>query len=523
MKDYKKFILYFALGLVVLMLWTAWQRDYGLKNAIPANTTQTAQTTNKIPLPNTSQSIPVSSTQSNQSIPLGVSKTKQQTHNTANLITVGTPLMQVKIDLNGGSIVYASLNHYKNTIKDKQNFVLFNTDPDTYYIAQSGLTDANGKNHQAVNYKSAEKTYQFNPNQDTLTVSLTGVSHDGITIKRDFTFHRLTYDVNTKTSLENHSGHVWQGRYFMQTKRVSTQPAKAHSMISRTFFGIAVSSKENAYQKFKFSKLQETPLGKTIQGGWLAFIQHYFLTAWVPNASQSYYYYSQANQNLVTAGIISNPQTINNGATHDYRSQLYIGPEIASQLDKISPHLSLTIDYGWFWFISAILFKVLKWVNSFIGNWGWSIIITTLLIKLALFKLSETSYKSMAKMKALQPKIQALKERLGDDRQAMGRETMALYKKEKVNPLGGCLPIMVQIPVFIALYWVLIESGQLRQAPWIFWIHDLATKDPYYILPVIMAGTMFLQQRLSPPASDPTQQKVMMFLPLIFLFMFLNF
>ena len=250
----------------------------------------------------------------------------------------------------------------------------------------------------------------------------------------------------------------------------------------------------------------------------------YFLWAGVPNSNENYYYYSQASANqLYVTGLIGPTITVLPGQQTSFGSQLYIGPEIASSLNVIAPHLGLTVDYGWLWIIAVGIFWLLKHVHNIVGNWGWAIVIVTLLIKLLFYKLSETSYKSMAKMRALQPKLEALKERCGNDRQQLSKATMELYRKEKVNPLGGCLPILVQIPVFIALYWVLIESVELRQAPFILWIHDLAAPDPYFILPILMGTTMFIQQRLSPAPPDPTQAKIMMFLPIVFTILFLQF
>jgi YidC/Oxa1 family membrane protein insertase len=288
--------------------------------------------------------------------------------------------------------------------------------------------------------------------------------------------------------------------------------------------GAAVSSPAAHYQKLKFDSFTEEPLSQDAQGGWAAMIQQYFLSAWVPNATETYHYYTSANNDGVyTIGMISAALTIAPGQQATKTAQLYVGPAIASNLDQVSPYLGMTIDYGWLWFISQIIFWMMKHIFDIVGNWGWSIILVTLVIKAIFYPLSNKSFHSMAKMRILQPRIAQLKERLGDDRQAMSKAMMDLYREEKVNPLGGCLPMLVQIPVFIALYWVIIQSVELRQAPWLGWVTDLSVHDAYYILPVIMGLLMFLQQKLSPPPPDPTQAKVMMFMPVIFTVLFLNF
>lgn len=270
--------------------------------------------------------------------------------------------------------------------------------------------------------------------------------------------------------------------------------------------------------------MQKSNLSQTISGGWAAMVQHYFVTAWIPSKVTASDYYSKVTpEGLFGIGMINSQVTVPSHEKMMVQSKLYTGPALTDRLEKAAPGLQLTIDYGIFWFISIAIFWLMQKVHDFIGNWGWAIVITTLIIKLLFYKLSAKSYRSMSMLKKLQPRMERLKELYGADRQKLTQATMDLYRQEKVNPMGGCLPILIQIPVFIALYWVLVESVQLRQAPFILWIHDLTAKDPYYILPLLVGLSMFLQQRLSPPPPDPMQAKVMMFMPVIFTALFLNF
>jgi YidC/Oxa1 family membrane protein insertase len=286
-----------------------------------------------------------------------------------------------------------------------------------------------------------------------------------------------------------------------------------------------LSSPEKRYQKISFKQMDENNLDQTIQNGWLGMVEHYFISAWVPNPISSYHYYTSANaeNDIYTIGLLSRVVPV--GAHQQYATgaQLYAGPDIADKLAKIAPGMDLTVDYGMLWFIGIVIFGLMKKLYAVTGNWGWAIVLTTLIIKLLFYKLNSISFRSMAAMRNLQPKLQQIRERCGEDKQKLAQATMELYKREKVNPLGGCLPMLVQIPVFLALYWVLAGSVELRQAPFILWIHDLSAKDPYYVLPLLMGLTIFIQQWLSPKAPDPMQQKVMMMMPVIFTALFLSF
>lgn len=519
-----RIILYLSLAFVGVLLWHAWQQEQAGLSAQPTSTEQTSAAT----LSSTSPLSPSVTQSANSALPPAVvaSTSPVSTQpSSEKLVSITTDVLKLSIDPTKGMIVNAGLLAYPVSKKTPdQPFVLFNTKPDTYYVAQTGLTNLPGLGNNPIPFTATQTAYTLKPGENTLPVVLSWQSPDGLKITKTYLFKRGQYDVAIQYRIENNSKTVWDGRYYMQTQRLGTKSASDHLVGFHTFFGIATSSADKPYNKINFNDLAEKPIDQTVKGGWLAFLQHYFLSAWVPDPTQDYYYYSQADANKIyTAGLISPNVHLASGQQTTVGSRLYMGPEEANTLDALSPHLSLTIDYGWLGFISVIIFWLLKQVHSFVGNWGWSIIIVTIIIKAIFYKLSETSYRSMAKMRAQQPKIAMLKEKFADDRQQLHRATMELYSKEKINPLGGCLPTVVQIPVFIALYWVLVESVQLRQAPFILWIHDLSVPDPYFILPVIMGAFMFLQQRLSPPPADPMQAKMFMLLPVFFTVFFLSF
>lgn len=497
--DIKKIALYVALFIVGMMLWDHWQIEH--PSVVPTVTASTdaAATTSSTAV---------------EPVSIGSSRTT----GTGSIVTVTTDTLQVKIDTLGGRLIEATLPQYPVALKSPQPVVLFNANQDSYYQAQSGLTSITTGETPFV---AKQTQYQLKPGDKILVVALTYQSPNGVKVLKTFTFEPKSYAVRIGYQVFNQSGSVWRGHFYMQTERVGNSPDPSHYLGgAKGFFGVALSSPDEPYQKFTFGKLDDHEIRQSITGGWFAFMQQYFLTVWVPDASVPYDYFSKADNGLYTLGMVGPEIQLAPGQQTTVQSTLYIGPEIASNLVALSPHLNLTVDYGWLWFISVLLFWLLKHIHAIFGNWGWSIIVLTILIKALFYKLSEASGKSMAKMRLLQPKIQALKESLGGDKQAFGKATMELYRKEKVNPLGGCLPMIIQIPVFIALYYVLANSVELRQAPFIWWIHDLSAKDPYYILPVIMGLTMFLQQKLSPAPPDPTQAKMMMLLP-VFMTVFL--
>jgi YidC/Oxa1 family membrane protein insertase len=453
----------------------------------------------------------------------GISLDKQKVP-ASRIIKIKTDVLDVDIDTLGGNIIGVSLLKYPVEFKSNQPFLLLNNNSDTLYISQNGIISSKNGSQKLLQFNTKQNNFVLGEKQKQLPVQLNAVTSDGIKVTKTYIFTQNKYNIKVNYEITNNSGKLWNGNYYMQLTRVSTPPAKKSTFSLRSFYGASVSSARDPYQKFHFKDLAKKPINEDIKNGWLAMVQHYFIGAWIPDAMVTYNYYSKINNDgTTTVGAISPEIIVKPGATTNISSSFYVGPKIAKRLDAISPYLAKTVDYGFLWFIAIILFKVMKFFYDIVGNWGWSIVLVTILIKLIFYQLSASSYKSMAGMRKLQPKMARLKEQYGDNKQAYSKAVMELYKKEKINPLGGCLPIIIQLPVFFALYWVLLESVELRQAPFIFWIHDLSVKDPYYVLPILMGISMYIQQKLSPSSPDPTQAKVMMFLPVIMTVFFLNF
>jgi len=443
-------------------------------------------------------------------------------------VRVTTDVFEAEIDTIGGDLRRVGLRTYPESVKQSdQPFQLLNDSGPDLFIAQSGLValnDGPAPNHYAT-FTAEQDEYRLTDGQDTLEVRLSWADPSGVKVIKTYTFRRGSFLVELNQRVENNSADDWQGSQYRQFQR--TPPKTGGGFFSGgviTYTGAVISTPEQRYEKISFGDIAEKPLNQSVQDGWIAMIQHYFLGAWVPNAGAANTFYTKAiDGDRYVVGMTSTVQSIPANATGDFSTRLYIGPKLPEVLDEVAPNLELTVDYGTLTIIAEPLFWLLKAIHGVVGNWGWAIIFLTLLIKLAFYKLSETSYRSMANMRRLAPELTRLKEMYGDDKQKMNQAMMEMYKKEKVNPLGGCLPILVQIPVFIALYWVLVESVQLRQAPFMFWIKDMSIPDPYYVLPLIMGVTMFAQQKLSPAPPDPIQAKVMMSLPIVFTFMFLWF
>jgi YidC/Oxa1 family membrane protein insertase len=439
-------------------------------------------------------------------------------------VKVVTDVFEAEIDTLGGDLRRLGLRTYSESLQNRNPFLLLQDNKTDLFIVQSGLGSSHSPapNHYA-HFVPEQTEYQLQDDQNSLEVRLSW-SEGGIRVIKTYTFHRGSFVIDLNQHVENTGAEEWRGWQYRQLQRIP--PPKSGGMFGGvyTYTGGVISTPEKNYEKIPFDTMTKENLNLTVTDGWVAMIQHYFLAALVPNKGQTDTFYTKViDGNRYVLGMLEQPQTVPPGGTGDFSTRLYAGPKIQSMLEKVAPNLRLTVDYGYLTIIAQPLFWLLKAIHHVVGNWGWAIIILTVLIKAVFFKLSETSYRSMAKMRNLAPKINSIKERYGDDKQHMNQAMMELYKKEKINPLGGCLPIAVQIPVFIALYWMLLESVELRQAPFMLWIQDLAVKDPYYVLPIIMGITMVIQQKLNPPPPDPTQAKVMMMLPIVFTFMFLWF
>lgn len=523
--DIRKLLLYFAVAMLGGLIWMTWQKDYPPKSVQQAQQQSAAQKKATTPESFTPPSFQKKTQPATKAKTPNTPSQSVPATNTANTVSIKTDVLDVKITNVGGNIVSAKLPQYPVSVKEKNTPVkILSGNPDTLSVAQSGIT---GSGQNKLTFSSSKKSYALSPDAKTLNVSLTAQTKNGLVVTKTFSFVRGSYAIKQTVKVTNKSGKAWKGSFFNQITHKNTTPSHFYS---RSYSGAAISSHAEPYSKVSYKDLSEKNIDRNIEGGWIAIQKPYFLTAWVPKTANENHYYSQmfgdgekGRGNVFILGYVSPAVSLAPGKAASSSSVLYVGPELEGQLNAVANGLDLTIDYGWLWFLSKPIFYVMSAIEKVVGNWGWSIVLVTFLIKLIFYPLSAKSYKSMAKMREITPRLQALRERYKDDKQALGKATMEFYKREKVSPAGGCLPMLIQIPVFIALYYVLIESVQLRQAPFIFWIQDLSTKDPYHVLPILMALSMFLQQKLSPPPPDPTQAKMMMLLPLFFLFIFWSF
>lgn len=513
--------LFAILAVIVFQMFQAWNKDHVKPETPTSIETPTAASTenNYVPQVTNTATVETAKTANVVATPAVLPNQK--------LVHITTDVFNVAIDPVGGNIIQLDLLKYPEKINTTTPFILLNNNPDTRYVAQSGLLSTTGPDTTKGQgtFVPEQTDYTLSNDQNELSVKLHWQDASGLKITKIFTFKRNDYEIGVAYQIENQTNKTWDGNLYLQLMRKNSPPADKQGLINfATYFGAAISSQEKPYQKVSFKDMTASNLNQTVKGGWAAMIQHYFVSAWVPDSNMTSQYFSRiSNDGMYIIGMLGPKLELDPGQSMTTQSKFYAGPSIASDLEKVAPHLQLTIDYGWLWIISIAIFWMMKHIYNIVGNWGWSIVLVTLIIKLMFYHLSAKSYRSMSMLKKLQPRINQLKERFGDDKQKFTQATLELYRKEKVNPMSGCLPILIQIPVFIGLYWVLIESVQLRQAPWILWIHDLAVKDPYYVLPVLMGISMFLQQRLNPPPPDPMQAKIMMFMPVIFTVMFLNF
>ncbi len=540
MQQWARFAILGVMFVVAYLLILAWQKDYGHAETAPQ---QQAVVSHEVSadLPN-SQAASASS-----DVPQANIATPQATDVTApvnqQLISVQTDLYHLLINPKGGDIVRIELlNHDKNKDSD-QPFVMLESDAKRTYVAQSGLIGLNGpdSNRSGRPVYEVEKT-SYNLLKDAQTVSkdngkavkvltipMVYKTADGVEIIKTFTFKQGEYPIVVNHKVVNRSQQNWQGQMFGQIKRDNSEdPGKSDQGIFTlgTFLGGAWGTPEEHYNKLKFDNFNDEKLNVDAKGGWIAVVQHYFVSAWIPGQlkltqanGQPYAAKLESRKSADDMNIISfTSPTINvpAGTVAEVDATFYSGPKIQSELKDLAVGLNQTVDYGWLWPIAKLLFLGLQFFHNIVGNWGWSIILLTILVKLILWPLSSKSYRSMAKMRVIAPEMQRMKEEFGEDRMRFSQEMMALYKREQVNPLSGCLPLLLQMPIFLALYWVLMESVELRHAPWFGWIQDLSAMDPWFILPLVMGLTMFTQQSLNPQPADPMQAKVFKIMPIIF-------
>jgi YidC/Oxa1 family membrane protein insertase len=518
--DTQRLILFFVFTFSTFMLVDAWQRDQKPQAPVVQAATKKGEA-NGIPVPQapTAPSVPAAPQGAAPSAaPSGIVKGGQ-------LIKVETDVLRAEISTLGGDIRRLELKQHKGTLDKSKNFVLFQSTADNTYIAQSGLIGAGLPNHH-TQYTVERREYQLADGTQTLEVRLEAPEVNGVKVAQVYKFTRGNYVIDVSYDIANGGDAALQPYGYFQLVR-DRKPPDGDSAMLPTYTGLAVYTKGEKFQKVAFDDVDKakTPYSKTSQDeGWVAIIQHYFFSAFLPKDKiPREFYTSKLESGLYAAGVKITGTAILAGKSATVSAPLYAGPQDTKTLEKLAPGLDLVVDFGVLTVIAVPLFMVLTWIQSWVGNWGIAIILLTVLLKAMFFPLQQASYKAMAKMKIIAPKMQQLKERYGDDRQRLQKAMMELYQKEKVNPMAGCLPILVQMPVFIALYWVILAAVELRHAPFYGWITDLSAIDPWYILPVLMGASMIIQTRLNPEPPDPVQAKVMKIMPVAFSVFFFFF
>lgn len=521
MEAKKRTTLLLILAVALFFLWDNWQVHRGGKSLIfSQEKTKKADTQAGLP------EVPVqtaSVSEENSAVAAAVAKKEVPEKQPAELVTVTTDVFKVRINPDGGVFQNLELLKYPDSVDSEKDMVLFEAVPPRIYLAQTGLTGGLYPNHATrFNIRPGERTLGENSDEVKLVMD---AEQDGVRLTKTYTFKRGSYVVDVDQKVTNLSHEPINASLYLQLLRDSSKPEGQSRFIS-TFTGPAVYTAEDKFQKLKFDNIGEGKMDHATKtdNGWVGMVQHYFVSAFIPQDNVVRENYTKkVGEDLYAIGTVIPLGTIAPQASASNDTRLYVGPQESKLLEKTAPGLELVKDYGWLTIIAKPIFWLMTHIHNEVGNWGWTIILLTCLIKLIFAPLSAASYRSMAKMKQFTPRIQELRERYKDDKQRMNKELMGLYKAEKINPLGGCLPVVIQIPVFISLYWVLLASVEIRNAPWLGWIQNLAAPDPYFILPVIMAGSMFIQQKMSPPPPDPMQAKMMMFLPIVFSITFFFF
>ena len=512
--DVRRLILFVVLSFSILFFWSSWQERRA---------------------PQVAQQVEV-----NQPQPASIASANEKTFQLSSdkRVTVETDVFKAEIDTMGGDIRRIELLKHHADYSNKEDLVLLNDRKSPLvYVAQSGLIGKDLPTHKTV-FTTETTSYQLKDNQNEVVVTLNAENAEGVKVTKTYTFTRGSYAVKVGFKIDNASNAAIDPWIYYQI--VHDSESNQGTKMMPTFTGAAYFTDADKYKKVKFTEMAKEDLSKNAKDGWIGLVQHYFVSAWIPATNQAREFYTNKLGDKVFAiGAKSGLGMIAPGASKEVSADLYMGPQTHDELVKTAPGLEYTVDYGWLTFIASPLFMVLSAINSLVHNWGVAIILLTILIKLAFYPLSAAGYRNMAQMRELAPRLQSMKEKFGDDRQKMQQAMMELYKKEKINPMGGCLPILIQIPVFISLYWMLLGSVEMRHAPFMLWIQDLSAPDtlfgslpewlpllggmPIGLLPILMAATMLIQTKLNPKPTDPVQAKVMLIMPIVFSIFFFFF
>lgn len=524
-------ILIIGLLLVSFLLWTEYQETYGPKTYVPTDEQSTQDQTTPESLDGFISETPVAQPQRdieefNLSENTGFEAVVAEAKASGRIITVQTDALDVKIDLLGGDVIEANLKQFPITQGSNDAYELLKPESAVYHVAQSFLIGANGSGADKSTadralYQVAQTSYELTG--DRLSIPLTWQSEDGLFVTKTFTFSRDSHAIEVEYDVKNERT-VATNLAFLARLEQTTNEIGDTSLFMPVFRGTAYSTQDNRYKKMSFGDIEDENLRIATPAGWVAMIEHYFVAAWVPPQEDTNTITARISGNNAVISVTGKTISIPASSSGSLSATLYVGPKDQDTLAGLARGLDLTVDYGPLWWLSQPLFTLLQWLHSFAGNWGAAIILITLIVKGAMYWLTKKQYESMAKMRALQPKLTQLKDRFGDDRQKMSQAMMELYKKEKVNPMGGCFPLLLQMPIFLALYWVLLESVELRHAPLALWITDLSVPDPFFVLPILTGASMYLLQRLQPMTiQDPLQQKILQYMPVamsLFFFLF---
>ncbi|MEK9825731.1 MAG: membrane protein insertase YidC [Methylotenera sp.] len=503
--DTRRLVLFVIFSMSILMLWDAWQRDNA--PTTPAQTVAAAGSASSAAPAAVSADLPVNADYALKS---------------AQRIEVTTDLFKAEIETVGGDLRKLTLLKHRAEADENADFVLMDdAAKPMLYVAQTGLIGGDLPNHNAV-FTSSASRFEMVDGQDTLQVRLSWVGANGVTVDKVYTFHRNRYDIDVTYEVKNASETAITPTVYYQI--VHDSESNQGSALMPTFTGGSYYTEASKFKKLAFKDMEKEPLNVSAKDGWVGLLQHYFVSAWIPEQGlERKFYTDKLSSNIYRIGTKSTLQTIQPGSELIIPARLFAGPQTKRDLNATAPGLEYTVDYGWLTVIASPLFWLLDKIHSVVNNWGIAIILLTILIKAAFFRLSASGYRSMAQMRELAPRLQSMKEKFGDDRQKMQMAMMDLYKKEKINPMGGCFPILIQVPVFIALYWVLLGSVELRHAPFFGWIKDLSAIDPYFVLPILMGATMIIQTKLNPKPTDPMQAKIMTWMPVVFSVFFFFF